>query len=110
MTRRSGSLKPMLYAALFSTLINRSQCIGTKDKNGVSIPVPHAYFKSVLTENSGGSLHMWSFVIANKNSNKPLSSFQVPVTKIEKMSGLLLWERLIGKRIEREKSKVRKMW
>ena len=44
--------------------------IGTKDKNEVSIPVPHAYFKSILAENNRGTLHMWSFVIPNKESDQ----------------------------------------
>ncbi len=84
--------------------------IGTQDGNGVSLPVPHAYFKSILTENSRGTLHMWSFFILNKYSNKPLEEFLVPTTTIEKMSGLLLWERLVGKKIKREKTRIRKMW
>ncbi|MCH7576170.1 MAG: DNA/RNA non-specific endonuclease [Candidatus Marinimicrobia bacterium] len=32
---------------------------------GVTLPIPHAYFKSVLTENRRGKLHMWSFIMRN---------------------------------------------
>jgi endonuclease G len=84
--------------------------IGSTDDNGVSIPVPNAYFKSVLTENSRGRLHMWSFILPNKNSNKKISEFQVPTIEVERKAGILLWERLQGKAIEREKSRVRAMW
>lgn len=84
--------------------------IGTTDSNQVSIPVPHAYFKCILTENKRGALHMWSFVMLNEKSDKPLDSFQVPTTKVEKLAGIKLWERLTGKKIEREKSRIRKMW
>ena len=39
------------------------ECIGADDPNDVTIPIPHAYFKSVLIENNRGGLQMWSFVI-----------------------------------------------
>ncbi len=84
--------------------------IGSKNDNGVKLPVPHAYFKSILTENDKGALHMWSFIIPNSASNKPLVSFQVSTVKIENMAGLLLWERLMGSKVKREKNRIRKMW
>lgn len=84
--------------------------IGDKDSNQVSIPVPHAYFKSVLAENNRGALWMWSFVLPNEESNQPPETFLAPTTHVEKLAGIKLWERLVGKKIDKEKSKVRKMW
>ncbi len=84
--------------------------IGAQDDNGVTLPIPHAYFKSVLTENNKGALHMWSFIIPNKSSRKPLKDFLVPTREVEKLSGLFLWESLVGTKIKREKNRVRKMW
>lgn len=84
--------------------------IGKEDRNDVSLPVPNAYFKSILTENKKGALHMWSFIMPNKESNKPLEGFLVPTTIVERMSGVLFWDRLVGKKIEHEKNKVRRMW
>jgi len=84
--------------------------IGSEDSNGVTLPVPHAYFKSILTENDRGALHMWSFLIPNQASKKPLESFRVPTAQVERYSGLCLWERLVGEKIEKEKNKIRKMW
>ena len=84
--------------------------IGAKDDNGVTLPIPHAYFKSVLTENGRGALYMWSFIIPNEDSNKPLEEFLVPTTKIEKYSGLFLWKELLGSKIKLEKNRIRKMW
>ncbi len=86
------------------------EMIGTEDKNDVSIPVPDAYFKSILTENDNGALHMWSFVIPNEDTDQLLDTFQVTTDLVEKLAGIKLWERLTGKKIDREKSKVRKMW
>ena len=84
--------------------------IGSEDKNGVSLPVPDAYFKSVLTENNKGALHMWSFMMDNEESAEPLESFLVPTTKVEQYAGIFLWQRLMGRKIEKEKSNIRKMW
>ena len=91
----------------FDTPVKR---IGTEDRNNVSLPVPNAYFKSVLTENNKGKLYMWSFILPNQESDKQLSEFLVPTILVEQMSGTFLWERLVGKQIQREKSKIRKMW
>jgi endonuclease G len=84
--------------------------IGADDPNEVTIPIPHAYFKSVLTENNKGALHMWSFVLPNEESNQSLETFLASTTLVEKLAGIKLWERLVGKKIDREKSRVRKMW
>lgn len=84
--------------------------VGAHDDNGVSIPIPHAYFKSILTENNRGSLNMWSFMMPNKPSNESLDTFLVPTELVEKMAGIKLWERLVGSKITREKRRIRKMW
>jgi len=84
--------------------------IGTEDDNGVSIPIPHAYFKSILTENNRGTLRMWSFVIPNKGTNKSFEEFQVSANEVEQFAGIELWERLKGGKMEKEKKKIRSIW
>ena len=84
--------------------------IKPKNKNGITLPVPHSYFKSILTENDKGALHVWSFIIPHKATNKKLKDFLAPTTVVENYSRLLIWERLVGTKIEKEKSKIRKMW
>ena len=86
--------------------------IGAKDDNGVTLPIPHAFFKSILVETNTGALKMWSFIIPNESIHDsiPLDSFQVKTEKIEKISGLYLWESLVGAKIKREKRRIRKMW
>ncbi len=86
------------------------QSIGIHDSNKVTIPIPNAYFKSVLTENNRGKLYMWSFLLPNEKSDQPLDTFLVKTTLVEKLAGIKLWEQLVGKKIEREKSKIRRMW
>ena len=84
--------------------------IGKGDDNEVTIPIPHYYFKSILTENHKGTLNMWSFMIPNKNTTKKLADFIVPTALVEKYSGLKLWETLVGDSIEGKKLRKRKMW
>lgn len=80
-------------------------------RNGVTLPVPHAYFKSILTENARGTLDLWSFILPNEESDKPLASFLVPTVKIEQYSGINLWNRLQGSSIAGKKRRQkRRMW
>lgn len=84
--------------------------IDSTNARGSTLPIPPAYFKSVLTENNRGALHMWSFMMNNEESDRPLEEFLVPTTKVERYAGILLWQQLVEKEIEREKSRIRKMW
>lgn len=85
--------------------------IGDKDeKIDVSLPIPHAFFKSILTENNTGKINMWSFIIPNKITDKKLEDFLVTTSKVEKISGLLLWDTLVGTKMVKEKNKIRKIW
>ena len=86
------------------------ETIGATDPNGVTLPVPHAYFKSILIENHKGKFDLWSFQIPNEQSNNPLGSFLVPTTKIERYAGLFLWERLMGSEIEKLKNATNTIW
>jgi len=81
-----------------------------KKNKGVTLPIPHAYFKSVLTEDNKGKLHMWTFLLPNEATDKPLSDFLTTTKKIERYSGLTLWERLVGNEIDKEKNSIRPMW
>lgn len=88
-----------------------TELIGSEDGNGVTLPIPHAYFKSILTENNRGTLDFWSFILPNKDSDKPLKSFLVPTIKIEQYAGIHLWNRLQGASIVRKKRvQRRRMW
>jgi endonuclease G len=80
------------------------------EKIKVSLPIPHAFFKSILAEKNTGTINMWSFIIPNEKSNEPLENYLVKTTKVEKIAGLLLWETLLGTKMMKEKSKIRKLW
>ena len=81
------------------------------DSKDVTMPIPHSYFKSILTEDKGGKFDMWSFIIPNKATDKNLKDFLAPTTDVENYSGLQIWERLLGDKIGEIKSKKqKKMW
>lgn len=84
--------------------------IGSEDDNGVTLPIPHAYFKSVLVEKNTGTLNMWSFLMKNQASTKPLADFRVPTSTIEKYAGIKLWAMLVGSKMDAERKRVRGMW
>jgi endonuclease G len=86
------------------------ECIGENDSNEVSVPVPHAFFKSVLTENHRGTLRMWSFLLANDNGSGSLTDYRVPTVLLERLAGIKLWQRLVGAQVEKEKRRVRSLW
>ena len=76
----------------------------------VSIPVPHAYFKSILVETNRGKFYMWSFIMENKKQPEDLAYYRVPTKQVELLAGIKIWPNLQGDWIEWEKSKVRTMW
>ena len=85
--------------------------IGDNDaKKSVTLPIPHAFFKSILVEKNTGTIKMYSFIIPNEKSNEPLENYLVRTSKVEKISGLLLWETLLGTKMMSKKNRLSKMW
>lgn len=82
--------------------------IGRESKD--FIPVPNAFFKTVLAENKNGSLDMWAFIIPNDKQDQDLHSFLVPVSELEKRTGIIFWDLLVGEEINNKKNQVLKMW
>lgn len=87
------------------------QAIGLEDNDDeVSIPIPHAFFKSVLTENNRGRVDIYSFIIPNEETDKNLSAFLVPTIEVEYKAGIFLWEKLSGTHIDKEKHSASTIW
>ena len=84
--------------------------IGQDTSNEVAIPVPNAYFKSVLTEDDKGKLHMWSFIFPNQRCDNPIKDYRVSTTKVEQYAGIQLWSQIEGAKITTEKKRTRAMW
>ena len=84
--------------------------IGKNTRNTVSIPVPTHYFKSVLVEKRTGTIDIWSLLFPKADTDKPLEDFRVRTTEIERFSGVILWGALTGDKMERKKSRLKKLW
>jgi len=76
----------------------------------VTLPIPHAFFKSILVEYKTGKIWMWSFIIPNKRTSKKITLFRVKTSLVEKISGMFLWETLVGTKMNSEKNKIHAMW
>ncbi|MBT5435833.1 MAG: DNA/RNA non-specific endonuclease [Alphaproteobacteria bacterium] len=85
------------------------EIVGGQDDNNVTLPIPHAYYKSVLAENDKGKFSLWSFILPNEASDAPLHSFAVKTTEVEQKAGILLWDRLTGPEVERKKKRISRM-
>ena len=81
--------------------------IGTEGE----VVVPHGYFKSVLAESVKGKMDIWSFMMLNEGTDRPISDFLVKTTDIELRTGLPLWDRLRDPRVQKMlNTKKRKTW
>lgn len=72
------------------------EVIQKDEEDEVKVPIPHAFFKSVLAENIRGKLEMWSFVFLNEKSAKEPADFLTTTRQVEIRAGLSLWDRLRG--------------
>ncbi|MEP3050823.1 MAG: DNA/RNA non-specific endonuclease [Erythrobacter sp.] len=77
---------------------------------GISVPVPHAFIKSVLVENKRGRFRLWTFAIPNKKQTEPLDSFLVKTYDAEQYVGGRFWDRISGGDLHQDKARKRKMW
>lgn len=77
---------------------------------GISVPVPHAFIKSVLVENSRGRFRLWTFEIPNAKQTDPLEKFLVKTYDAEQIVGGRFWDRISGTDLHTYKSKPGKMW
>nr|WP_298899152.1 DNA/RNA non-specific endonuclease [uncultured Altererythrobacter sp.] len=77
---------------------------------GISVPVPHAFIKSVLTENKRGRFRLWTFEIPNKKQTDDLGRFLVKTYDAEQIVGGRFWDRISGGDLHTAKAKAGMMW
>ncbi|GMN03075.1 DNA/RNA non-specific endonuclease [Erythrobacter sp. MTPC3] len=77
---------------------------------GISVPIPHAFIKSVLAENRRGRFRLWTFEIPNAPQTDELESFLVKTYDAEQIVGGQFWDRIAVGDLQRDKSRTRKMW
>jgi endonuclease G len=79
-------------------------------KIGDDVVVPHEFFKTILVEDSRGKIKFYSFIIPNEEHNSSdYNLFASSVNYLEYRTGLLLWDRISGPKVQKAKKKVNKL-
>lgn len=96
---------PVFY---FGEVVER---IGKQQEDyGISVPIPHAFIKSVLTENRRGRFRLWTFEIPNATQSDDLEKFLVKTYDAEQIVGGRFWDRIAREDLDRDKGRTRDMW
>ncbi len=80
------------------------------DDNGIYIPIPHAFVKSVLAEDKRGKLKLWTFKMDNKELDGDLEDYLVVTYDAEQLVGGRFWDKISGGDIHQQKKNPRAMW
>lgn len=81
-----------------------------EERHGIDVPVPHAFVKSVLAEDTRGLLRLWTFEMENKQLSGNLEDYLVVTYDAEQKVGGRFWDRVAGGDIHNQKKNPRKMW
>ncbi|WP_299349814.1 DNA/RNA non-specific endonuclease [uncultured Shimia sp.] len=80
------------------------------DEYGIYIPVPHAFVKSVLTEDIRGRLKLWTFEMKNQQLDGELEDYLVKTYDAEQLVGGRFWDRISGGDLHEQKKTPIDMW
>ncbi|NMW32147.1 DNA/RNA endonuclease G [Altererythrobacter sp. RZ02] len=87
------------------------ETIGADSKYfGIDVPIPHAFVKSVLTENKRGQLDLYTFEMKNERLDGEIEDYLVNTYDMEQIVGGRFWDRISGGDLHDQKGKVAKMW
>ena len=81
-----------------------------EDEYGIDVPIPHAFVKSVLAEDSKGKLKLWTFEMENKELEGDLEDYLVVTYDAEQLVGGRFWDRISGGDMHKQKKTPIKMW
>lgn len=96
---------PVFY---FGTAI---ETIGNdSEEYGINIPVPHAFVKSVLAEDTKGRLSLWTFEMKNEDLDGELSDYLVSTYHAEQLIGGRFWDKISGGDLHDQKKTPQAMW
>lgn len=80
------------------------------EKYGIDVPVPHAFIKSVLTENKRGKHKLWTFEMKNEKLEGNIEDYLVSTYDAEQLVGGRFWDRISGGDLHEMKKKPIKIW
>ena len=79
-------------------------------KNGIDIPIPHGFVKSVFAEHMDGGFKLWTFKIDNEKQDGELGDFLVKTYDAEQYIGGRFWDRVSGGDLHDQKKSRGEMW
>ena len=77
---------------------------------GIDVPIPHAFVKSVLTEDIRGRLKLWTFELKNERLEGNLGDYLVVTYDAEQLVGGRFWDRVAGGDLHDSKKSKGTMW
>lgn len=83
---------------------------GANGTKGNTIPVPHAFIKSVLAERKSGELSLWTFEMEHKELTGKLGDYLVATYDAEELVGGRFWDRVSGGDLHERKKEAGTMW
>ena len=81
-----------------------------KNEHGIDIPIPHAFAKSVLTEDKRGLLKLRTFVMNNEKLDGDLADYLAVTYDVEQYVGGRFWDRVAGGDLHEDKCQKGEMW
>ena len=84
--------------------------IGKNHEFGIDLPVPHAFIKSVLTEDRKGRHNLWTFEMENRELDGVLADYLVKTYDAEQIVGGRFWDRISGGDMHEMKKSPISMW
>lgn len=90
--------------------LSATNFIGERDNNGIKIPIPTHFFKSVLVERNSGKIDIWTFEMKNEELDGSLADYLVSTKYVEQRAGIDMWSALKGTWVEHEKRRMNNMW
>lgn len=86
------------------------ETIGKEDDLGITVPIPHAFIKSVLAEDCKGKLSLWTFRMDNKKLTGSVGDYLIKTYDAEQLVGGRFWDRISGHDLHSQKGDFGKMW
>lgn len=86
------------------------ETIGKDHEFGIDVPVPHAFIKSVLTEDIKGRHKLWTFEMENRKLDGVLKDYLVKTYDAEQLVGGRFWDRISGGDMHDMKKDPIPMW
>lgn len=87
------------------------ETIGDGDEEfGIDVPIPHAFVKSILTEDKRGRLGLWTFEMPNEDLDGDLGDYLVVTYDAEQLIGGRFWDRVAGGDLHNQKKSKGRMW